>query len=116
MNLQNKSSSALVCAIDLEDKSYLWLDVEMDRSMAFIENTFGQTSELLSALLDSNRLNVHDLLTLHANSRGTLVENRDEADVRFAWEAFVADYATVAEFMTAHHCHWLVLSRRRANN
>ena len=100
VTLQNKSSSALVCAIDLEDKSYLWLDVEMDRSMAYIENTFRQTSELLSAVLDSNRLNVYDLLTLHANSRGTLVQNGDDADVRFAWEDFVADYARVAEFMT----------------
>lgn len=100
VSLTNQSSSVLLCAIDLVDKSYLWLDIEMDRSMPFIENTFGQTSEILSAVLDSNRLSVYDLLKLHVNARGTQVETPEEADVRFTWEDFVANYASVAEFMT----------------
>jgi hypothetical protein len=100
LNLKNQSSSVLLCAIDLVDKSYLWLEVEMDRARAYVENTFSQTSAILSALTDPNRLTVHELLTLHANARGTLVENSADADVSFAWEDFVADYAKVAEFMT----------------
>ncbi|HET9711110.1 MAG TPA: hypothetical protein VFP64_04485, partial [Pyrinomonadaceae bacterium] len=100
VSLTSQSSSVLLCAIDLVDKSYLWLDIEMDRSMPFIENTFGQTSEILSAILDPNRLSVYDLLKLHVNARGTEVETPEEADVRFTWEDFVADYASVAEFMT----------------
>lgn len=99
LTLKNQSSSAMICAIDLADKSYVWLDVEMDRSMAFVENTFSQTAELLSALLDSHRLSVYDLLLLHANARGSHVENSEDADVRFMWEDFVADYAKVAELM-----------------
>ena len=99
--LTNESSSVIMCTIDLEDKSYVWLDVEMDRSMAFIENTFSQTSELLSAVLDSSRMNVYDLLKLHADARGTQVEDPDEADVRFGWEDFIADYVKIAELITA---------------
>jgi hypothetical protein len=100
VNLTNQSASVLLCAIDLADNSYLWLDIEMDRSMAFIENTFGQTSDMLSAMLDPNRLSVYDLLMLHVDSRGRQVETAADADVRFVWEDFVADYAKTAEFMT----------------
>ncbi len=100
LSLKNQSASVLICALDLANKCYLWLDVEMDRAMAFIENTFSQTSDVLSAVLDSNRLCVYDLLQLHVNSRGTQVQDREAADVRFAWEDFVADYAKVAELMT----------------
>jgi hypothetical protein len=100
LNLKNQSSSVLLCAIDLVDKSYLWMEVEMDRARAYIENTFSQTSALLSALADPNRLTVYELLTLHANARGTLVENSADADVSFAFEDFVADYAKIAEFIT----------------
>ena len=100
LSLKNESSSVLLCAIDLVDKSYLWLEVEMDRAMAYIENTFSQTSALLAALVDPNRLTVYDLLMLHVDARGTLVENEAEADVRLAWEDFVADYAKIGEFMT----------------
>ena len=100
VNLTNQSASALLCAIDLADNCYLWIDVEMDRSMAFIENTVGQTSDLLSAMLDPNRLSVYDLLMLHVDSRGTQVETAADADVQFVWEDFVADYAKTAEFMT----------------
>jgi hypothetical protein len=100
LNLKNQSSSVLLCAIDLIDKSYLWLEVEMDRAMSYIENTFHQTSAILSVLVDPNRLTVHDLLMLHVKARGTPVENSEDADVRFAWEDFVADYAKIGEFMT----------------
>ena len=92
----------LLCAIDLVDESILWLEVEMDRAMAYIENTFNQTSILLSTVVDPNRLTVYDLLTLHVNARGTLVENAEEADVRFAFEDFLTDYAKIAEFITAN--------------
>jgi hypothetical protein len=72
----------------------------MDRAMSYIENTFHQTSAILSVLVDPNRLTVHDLLMLHVKARGTPVENSEDADVRFAWEDFVADYAKIGEFMT----------------
>ena len=90
----------MLCAVDLLDKSYLWLDVEMDRAYAFVENTFSNTSEILSAVLDPNRLSVYDLLKLHVDARGTQVEEAAEADLQFLWEEFVADYARVARFMT----------------
>lgn len=100
VNLKNQSTTVLLCAIDLLDKSYLWLDVEMDRALAYVENTFSSTSEILSAILDPNRLSVYDLLKLHVEVRGTQVEEPAEADVQFVWEDFVADYARVARFMT----------------
>jgi hypothetical protein len=100
LSLKNQSTSVLLCAIDLVEKSYLWLDVEMDHTLAYVENTFSQTSEMLSAMLDPNRLSVYDLLKLHVDARGSQVDSEDEADMRFAWEDFVADYAKVAQFMT----------------
>ena len=100
VGLANQSSSVLICAVDLADKSYLWIDVEMDSSMPFIENTITKTSDLFSAVLDSKRLTVYDLLMLHVDSRGTLVEDADAADVRFAWEDFVGSYTKIAELMT----------------
>jgi len=100
ISLKNDSASVLICAIDLEEKSYLWLDVEMARSGAYIENTMTQAAAIIETSLDASRLTVFDLLMLHATSRGELVEDQDQAEVKFTWEELATDYAKVAQYMT----------------
>lgn len=98
--LANESTSVLICAIDLEEKCYIWLDSEIDRAQAYYENTQSQVLELLKAVVDSGRLTVYDLMVMHAEARGTLVTNQDEAETKFEWDDFVTDYTRTAGFMT----------------
>jgi len=97
--LANESTSLLICAIDLEDKCYIWLDAEMNRAEAFYENTQSQVLMILKAVVDSGRLSVYNLLAMHAEARGVLVDD-ENAETTFRWEDFVTDYAKVASLMT----------------
>lgn len=98
--LANESTSVLICAIDLDEKCYIWLDSEIDRAQAYYENTQSQVVELLKAVVDSGRLTVYDLLVMHAEARGTLTADAAQAETQFSWEDFVTDYAKTAEYMT----------------
>lgn len=99
MGLANESSGVMVCAIDLIDRCYIWLDVEADRQLAFYENTKTQTEETIRAIIEGGRMTVYDLLEMHANARGTVAKDVQSAKTLFAWEDFVTDYAKTAEYM-----------------
>ena len=99
MPLANEGTSVIVCVIDLLEHHYIWADVESSRTLATLENTAGATGDVLRALLNGTKMNVHELLTLHARTRGSIVSAEHEADEKWRWEDFVTDYATVATFM-----------------
>ena len=99
MTLANEGTSVVVCVIDLQAGNYIWADIESERVLPTLENTTSRTIELMRSLLDSPRMSVHELLTLHAHARGTLVAEPADAEVVMKWDDFVTDYARVAGFM-----------------
>lgn len=100
MTLANESTTVLICVIDLIERCYVWMDVEINRALAFYENTKEQTVETVRAILEGNRLSVYDLLAMHATARGKVVARRAKATTVFTWEEFVTDYAKSASYMT----------------
>jgi len=99
MTLANEGTSVVVCIIDLQAGNYIWADIESERVLPTLENTTSRTIELMRALLGAPRMSVHELLTLHAHTRGSLVADPAEADIAMKWDDFVTDYAKVATFM-----------------
>lgn len=99
MKIANEGNSVMICIIDLQEREYIWTDVESTRSLPNLENTKGATTSVLDAVLGCTRMTVKDLLEIHADSRGTLVQNKDEATTIFDWESLVTDYAKIAAYM-----------------
>lgn len=101
MGLANQGTCVLVCIIDLEAGQYIWADVESQRSLPTLENTADRSIEVLRALVEGTRMSMYELLTLHAQARGSQGEDAAQADMVFRWEDFVTDYAQAAEYMGA---------------
>jgi hypothetical protein len=99
MALANEGTSVIVCVVDLERREYIWADVEADRALATLENTASRSAEVLRALVEGTKMSVHELLTLHAHARGTIVTDPAAADLRLRWDDFVTGYANVAAYM-----------------
>ncbi len=100
MALANEGTSVVVCIIDLLERNCIWVDIEADRMLATLENTASKTVEVLAALIQGTRMPLYDLLSLHAQSRGTLVDDEANADLALRWEDFVTDYARAASYMS----------------
>jgi hypothetical protein len=99
MGLANEGTSVVGCIIDLVEHHYIWADVESGHALATLENTAGSTGEVLRALLHNTKMSVHELLSLHARARGSLVPAEGDADVKWRWEDFVTDYAAAGTYM-----------------
>ena len=96
MALANQSTSVAVCIIDVRDSNYIWADVESERVLATLENAASKSAELLKTLIQSPKMSIYELLTLHVQMRGTLATSAEAADVVFKWSELVTDYAKVA--------------------
>ena len=99
MALANEGTAVVACVIDLEQGDYIWADIESDRSLATVENTASRSLEVLRSLVEGTRMSVYDHLRLHAQVRGTLVDDPRDADLVLPWEDFVTDYAKSAQYM-----------------
>jgi hypothetical protein len=100
MPLANESTSVMICAVDLLDRSYIWLDIETDRQMAAYENIRSSAIEALKSIVEGGKLTAYDLLRLHAEARGSIVTNRNTAETEFKYEDFVMDYAKLASYLS----------------
>jgi hypothetical protein len=100
MALANEGTSVAVCVVDLKEANYIWADVESERVLPTLENTAGRSAEVLRALIHGTKMSVYELLSLHAQLRGTPVTSESEADIVLKWNDFVTNYAKVASYMS----------------
>jgi hypothetical protein len=99
MPLANEGTSVVACVVDLRERNYIWADVESERVLPTLENTASRTIEVVRALVQNTKMSVYELLTLHAQTRGTLVTDATSADLDLRWEELVTDYAKVGQYM-----------------
>jgi hypothetical protein len=101
VTLANESATVNICIIDLKEKEYIWADLEtQSRGLSNIEST-GEYSDMVlhSLISSSDKLSVHDLLTLHAEARGKVVSDKETANIKFEYEDLVTSYEKIAQFM-----------------
>lgn len=87
VKLQSTSSTTLVTVIDLVNMEYIFLD--LDRSGIPVSSV--HANDLLKTIapyLNPPAFSVYDLLEIHGNARGELVEAKKEADVVYTMESF----------------------------
>lgn len=75
---------ALVALFDLHLREVIWLDMEGQSGMLYGGNNVASNKasikQIAEIAIKAKNLSLYDLLKLHAESRGSLVDNIDEAD------------------------------------
>jgi hypothetical protein len=100
VKVANESSTVCIVLLDLLEKNYIWVDCELQsRELANLESTSSMTAQLIKGLINNSHLSVYDLLYLHAESRGTMVSNIENAETLFEYDEFVTSYEKVATYM-----------------
>lgn len=96
----NESSTVCVAVLDLVEREYIWLDLELQSNgLATIEGTSNMVGQMLRSTLNNSFFSVYDLLYLHAESRGSIVSNEEDANTVFEYDEFVTSYDKVATYM-----------------
>ena len=96
----NESSTVCVAMLDLVEREYIWLDLEVQsRGLATIESTSSEINQMIRGTLNTSFLSVYDLLYLHAESRGIVVSKEEDAETVFGYDEFVTSYEKVASYM-----------------
>jgi len=100
VKLANESSTVCVVMLDLKEKEYIWCDLELEhRGSANFESSRGDTAQMIRGMIFGNRVSVYDLLKLHAQSRGEIVNDKLMANTCFEYEDFVSSYEKSASYM-----------------
>lgn len=96
--LTSESSQTIIGIIDLETKEYIHLDIDQN-GIPVASANFNDILEAIKPYCEKPKFGVYDLVKLHAQSRGTIVSNKEESDTKFEFDDFVNSYVKVLELM-----------------
>jgi hypothetical protein len=86
-DLTAEATEASPAIIDLKTREVIWCDLARNNKGRIPNNIFSnmdKTTALYKAMAELRKPNVYDLLELHVEARGTLVEDPADADIRVA--------------------------------
>ncbi len=91
VDMQAESLNAIPAVFDVATRESIWCDINTPRKTSWfgnnVESNRASIADVLGNILNmSNRLNLYYLFKLHALARGSLVEEREEADTIFSLE------------------------------
>ncbi|MGD9681086.1 MAG: TerD family protein [Candidatus Obscuribacterales bacterium] len=103
-DLSGDTRIALPVIFDIEKRQAVWTDLALTRNPIWVNNVDGNLAGInyaLAAMVELTRPNLYDLLALHAEARGRLVRDRDEADVEFSVETTPFELEVItSQYMT----------------
>ena len=88
IDLTAETTVAIPVLFDCVTREYIWMDVasninNMNRSCANLERNLYGVSAMCYGIVKGHKPQMYDLAVLNALSRGTIVENRNDADTIF---------------------------------
>lgn len=98
VRLNSPSQITLVSIIDLETQEYIFLDIDQSG----IPIASHQQNDILEKIKEYSELpkfSVYNILKMHANRRGKIVESKEEADTIFNYEEFATNYINILKYM-----------------
>jgi hypothetical protein len=95
--LTSDSRNTLITILDLKEMEYVMVDVDFDGIPVMSHNT--NVLDIIQPYMEEPKFSVYHLLELHANSRGKLVEEREEADNVLSNEMFNQNYVNILKYM-----------------
>lgn len=100
MLVANESPTVNICIFDLKESKYIWTDVEISSiGLINFSTTSNKSVSLLQSLTEKPEVSVYDILKLHVESRGELVDKKEKCDLAMEYKDFATDYAKVATYM-----------------
>ena len=94
VDLTSDATATLMMFIDVVLREIIWVDMP-SRSSGRYSNILSDSAKIKKigpALADMKKFNLYDLFTLHGEARGTLVNNREDADIVYAFDGDVTPY------------------------
>lgn len=98
VRLQSESVTTIVAVIDLETREYIFLDMDQSGIPVASANVT-QILEAIKPYCEPPKFSVYDLLRMHAEARGQLVAEREQAENRFEYAPFAESYVETLKFM-----------------
>jgi len=96
--LQSESTNTLVTILDLQAREYIFIDEDSDgRPVASLDSS--NIIDVINHYSQLPAVSVFDILLLHTEARGMLVENKEDADTCFMLENFANSYEDIAKMM-----------------
>ena len=96
--LQSESTNTLVTILDLQTKEYIFIDEDTDgRPVASLD--ISNVIDVINHYSKLPAVSVFDILLLHTEARGLLIENKEDADTCFMVEDFTNSYEDIAKMM-----------------
>lgn len=96
IDLTSETRTAVPVIFDLWNREAIWVDLTtLPRNPMFdgwyrgnnVENNKASIKDIVEAIAtNSNKVSLHELFDIHAEARGQIAENREEADVVVAWD------------------------------
>lgn len=102
MDLTSDSTVCIPVIFDCVKREFIWLDMAMNistlnRSCANLEKNLRGVSAICYGIVNGHKPNMYDLAALNALARGTIVSDRNDADV-----IFDTDLTKPVEIITKH--------------
>lgn len=102
ISLTSESKCVIPVVFDLVERKVIWTDVTMkDKYQGWgnnVESNQGTVEQTLFAIANiNNKVSLYDLFSMHAQSRGVIVESKEEADVVYSMKEGITpfDIATI---------------------
>lgn len=97
VDLTAQSRNAIPVVFDLVEKKAIWTDLAIKGRYHMwgnnIHSNRATTEQTLRAMVTlDNKVTLYELFAMHAHARGTIVDNREEADVVFSIDEGITPY------------------------
>lgn len=95
--LEASGGATMIGIIDLATKEYISLDIDGEGINA--SHDLKSVLLMIDEYAKPPKFSVHDLLVMHAETRGNIVTDRRDADTVFEFRDFIASYEQTAKYM-----------------
>ena len=104
IDLTAESRYSIPLVIDVINREVIWGDLALNtdprnegyssyrRGGANVENMKGSITLMGKSISSIKKATIHDLMTLHASARGTIVDNKDDADVIVSMDGSITPF------------------------
>lgn len=87
MKLASASNCVTPVIFDLKNRKFIWCDIISNDNTHWypnnLENNLSSTAAICYSMVNNEKPDLYTLFMLHASSRGTLVDNKEDADIIF---------------------------------
>ena len=96
---------AIPVILDLETRQFIWTDLALSKNPYWYNNIEGNQKGMVllgQAMANLRKPNLYDLYEAHALARGTLVDDKENADIVFSLDSGVTPFDTdviISEFL-----------------